>query len=313
MPIETIVSEKKVSILIPAYNVEQYIRMCLNSVINQTYGNLEIIVVNDGSTDSTPEIIDEFCNIDNRIISYSQKNSGLSATRNFLLTKFTGDYVFFLDSDDWLPLDSIEYLVNIIEVSEADMATGDIQRRENACSIDKEKRKQAIYSGKRFAEKMLQPAGYFCYACGRLFTAEGIVGASFPTKYVFEDIFTMPKLVAQCDKVVRTSRCIYYYRKNPSSISRRKFSRKATDEMDGYISAYHLGYELTDFILARNSIVFFLTKYYWYSLKVIFNGLGIGEFRQKYRKYVGWFWKQLLKGDFIENRALLENRLEPWR
>ena len=252
MSAKTIDWERKVSVLIPAYNVEQYIRMCLNSVINQTYGNLEIIVVNDGSTDSTPEIIDEFCRTDNRIIVYNQKNSGLSATRNLLLTKFTGDYVFFLDSDDWLPLDSIEYLVRIIEETGADMATGDNRRTVCTEHIDSKERKKTIYSGIEFVEKMLQPAGFFCYAWGRLFTAERINGLFFPDEYVFEDIFSMPRIVAKCDKVVRTDRCIYYYRKNPTSISRRRFSRKATDEMDGYISAYCLGHEVKDFILARN-------------------------------------------------------------
>ncbi len=313
MSAKTIDLERKVSILIPAYNVEQYIGMCLNSVVNQTYSNLEIIVVNDGSTDRTPEIIDDFCKVDNRILAFEQVNSGLSATRNFLLSKFTGDYVFFLDSDDWLPLDSIEYLVRIIEVTGADMATGENQRTECTEHIGSKESKETIYSGMKFVEKMLQPAGFFCYAWGRLFVAERVNGLFFPPEYVFEDIFSMPRIVAKCDKVVRTDRCIYYYRKNPSSISRRRFSRKATDEMDGYVSAYHLAKELNDFILARNSIIFFLTKYYWYSLKVLFHGLGIGEFREKYRKYVGWFWKQLLKRDFLENELLKKNTLKPWR
>lgn len=313
MPIETIVSEKKVSILIPAYNAERYIGICLESVLNQTYGNLEIIVMNDGSTDNTATILESYACADARIKVFNCINSGVSKARNFLLANFTGDYVCFLDSDDLLPDDSIEKLVSILEENGADMATGAFYRKENKLARKKQVSKVITYSGKEFVEKMLQPAGFFCYPCGRLFVASKISGLTFPTDYFFEDVFSMPKIVMKCEKVVRTNQPIYFYRKNPTSTTRRKFSRMATDEMDGYVSCFKLGFDEDDFILARNSIVFFLTKYYWYSLKVMFNGLGIGEFRQKYRKYVGWFWKQLFKGDFIENRALFENRLEPWR
>ena len=312
---DSIILEKprKVSILIPAYNAEQYIAMCLNSVVNQTYDNLEILVVNDGSTDNTAAILESYARADARIKVFNCTNSGVSKARNLLLANFTGDYVCFLDSDDLLPDDSIGKLVSILEENRADMATGAYYRKKGKKTKKSNPGKVTTFSGRTFTDKMLRPAGFFCYPWGRLFVAAKITGLSFPTDYFFEDVFSMPKIVMKCEKVVRTNQYIYFYRKNPTSTTRRTFSRMATDEMDGYVSCFKLGFDEDDFILARNSIVFFLTKYYWYSLKVIFNGLGIGEFRQKYRKYVGWFWKQLLKGDFIEDRALLENRLEPWR
>ena len=91
-----------ISIIIPAYNVEKYISLCLDSVIQQTYDNLNIIVVDDGSIDSTPRIIDEYAAKDKRIVAIHKKNGGLSDARNAGLERAIGNYLMFLDSDDWL-------------------------------------------------------------------------------------------------------------------------------------------------------------------------------------------------------------------
>ena len=92
----------KISIIIPAYNVEKYIDKCITSVINQTYDNIEAIIVNDGSTDNTALIIEKYSEVDNRIIVVNKENSGVSDSRNIGIENITGDYAFFLDSDDWI-------------------------------------------------------------------------------------------------------------------------------------------------------------------------------------------------------------------
>lgn len=96
-----------ISVVIPIYNVERYLCECINSVINQTYRDLEIILVDDGSTDSSPIICDEYVNIDDRITVYHKTNGGLSNARNFGFQHSCGDYVYFLDSDDYLETDAI--------------------------------------------------------------------------------------------------------------------------------------------------------------------------------------------------------------
>lgn len=101
----------KISVIIPAYNVEKYIEQCLRSIMNQTYKNLEIIVVNDGSTDETGDIIKKLAEEDNRIFFIDQENQGVSASRNNALAKVDSDFVMFVDSDDWLDLDACEYLI----------------------------------------------------------------------------------------------------------------------------------------------------------------------------------------------------------
>lgn len=111
----------KISIIIPAYNVEAYIEKCINSVINQTYDDIEVIIINDGSTDNTAEIIEKYSKIDNRIKIVNKYNSGVSDSRNVGIEMFTGDYVFFLDSDDWVEKDYIIKAVDVLEKNNIDI------------------------------------------------------------------------------------------------------------------------------------------------------------------------------------------------
>lgn len=110
----------KVSVIIPIYNVETYLEKCIDSIINQTLENIEIILVNDGSTDSSLSIAKKFSQKDKRIFLISQKNAGLSAARNIGLSLAKGEYIFFLDSDDWIEPDTLEILYMNISKSKSD-------------------------------------------------------------------------------------------------------------------------------------------------------------------------------------------------
>lgn len=110
----------KVSVIIPAYNVESYIEKCVRSVLEQTYSNLELIVVNDGSLDKTAHIIDEISRQDSRFVVVHKNNGGVSAARNSGLSLCTGDYVVFVDGDDYLASDYIEYMLSLVEQTGAD-------------------------------------------------------------------------------------------------------------------------------------------------------------------------------------------------
>ena len=107
---------EKISIIIPVYNVEKYLKTCLDSVINQTYQNLEIILVNDGSTDNSGKICEEYKRTNSRIILIHKKNEGLSAARNTGLGIATGEYISFLDSDDYISNDMLETLYNSLQI-----------------------------------------------------------------------------------------------------------------------------------------------------------------------------------------------------
>ncbi len=111
----------KISIIIPAYNAERYIKYCLESLINQTYKNLEIIVVNDGSTDSTAEIIKEYQKKDDRIVLVNTKNHGVSHARNIGIERATGEYIGFVDSDDWIEQTMYEEMIGLIKTKKCDI------------------------------------------------------------------------------------------------------------------------------------------------------------------------------------------------
>jgi glycosyltransferase involved in cell wall biosynthesis len=115
-----------VSIIIPAYNVEKYLVKCLDSVVTQTYKSIEIIVVNDGSTDNTPSIVESYSEIDNRIIIIGQENQGLSVARNVGLNASHGDYIYFLDADDFISKSAIENSLDFAEKNKLDIVEGRI-------------------------------------------------------------------------------------------------------------------------------------------------------------------------------------------
>ncbi len=101
-----------ITVIIPVYNTEEYLRSCLDSIINQTYRNLEILVIDDGSTDLSPAICDTYAELDSRVQVIHKENQGVSASRNLGIEMATGDYISFIDSDDWLESESYEHLIS---------------------------------------------------------------------------------------------------------------------------------------------------------------------------------------------------------
>ena len=114
------IREKLITVIVPVYNVESYLKHCMETIINQTYINLEIILIDDGSTDSSGFLCDEIASSDERIVVLHKKNGGLSDARNVAIDLAKGEYITFVDSDDYLPLDSIEYLYNLMKKYNAD-------------------------------------------------------------------------------------------------------------------------------------------------------------------------------------------------
>lgn len=120
-----------VSVIIPVYNAERFLKECIQSVCNQTYRNLEILIINDGSSDDTHSIIDEYANIDSRIRSFSKVNSGPSDTRNTGLETATGDYVSFVDADDWIAVNMIESMVREMNEKKSDLVVCEVNQFSN--------------------------------------------------------------------------------------------------------------------------------------------------------------------------------------
>ena len=115
---------EKISVIVPVYMSELYLEKCLDSIVQQTYQNLEIILINDGSTDGSAAICQRYQNQDERVKVYHKRNGGVSSSRNRALEVVTGDYIVFVDNDDWLELDHIQNLYDLLKKTDADIAIG---------------------------------------------------------------------------------------------------------------------------------------------------------------------------------------------
>ena len=224
----------KISIIIPVYNVEKYIERCLDSVITQSYVNLEIILVDDGSTDKSGEICDRYAVRDNRIKVLHIKNSGRGEARNIGLTKAEGQYIGFVDSDDWIERDLYKCLIEKIEEAEADISVCAYYER-----FDNNKNEKMLYgndfvcTGKEalhYTMSNMNGAYWFNIAIwNKLYKRDVIENIRFRGRE-YEDIMYNAEVLYNASNVTYASKCLYDYRlSRKGSIITEGFQRKTIE------------------------------------------------------------------------------------
>lgn len=228
-----------ISIIIPVYNVENYLRSCLDSVLSQTYKDFEVLMVNDGSTDSSGAICQDFAERDSRFHYFEKENGGLSDARNYGLERAKGHYITFLDSDDFLFEDYLENLYHASRLSNSDITIGGYCRfgdsnfyfyndRFKSDSLVEFKDFQAI----QYLDSMLDVTFItFSTAWGKLFKRELFSELRFPYGKYAEDQFLIWKLYMKADKIYVFNGASYVYRMNPSGLS-NIFTLKHLDYID---------------------------------------------------------------------------------
>ena len=218
-----------ISIIVPVYNVERYLRKCVDSLMCQTYENIEIILVDDGSTDSSGDICDEYERVDGRIVVIHKTNGGLSDSRNTALKEAKGKYVGFVDSDDWFHPDMFAKLINACKRGNAEIAVCGMIRaykdkeeafvpRTNAC-LSRTEAITELFKGEMFGDQ----------ACTKLYERELFNGVEYPKGRSFEDIFTTYKLFFKADNVAVIEDALYYYRQRGGSITKASFNQGKKD------------------------------------------------------------------------------------
>ena len=248
---------EKITVIVPVYNVENYLEKCLDSLINQTYKNLEIIVINDGSTDNSGEICQEYAQKDNRIVYIEKENGGLSDARNVGLDKMTGSYVTFIDSDDWIEQDYIETLYKKIVEYQADIAVGNYY----SYNEDEETYYFHIY-GNSYYEKVYDNISIFenlyesqemksfalISAWGKLYKAKLFDYLRFDKGKLGEDGYFNQKMYLSVNKVVYLNKGLYAYRQRSGSITKtwtEKWMHALVDAMSERITLLaNMGYPL---------------------------------------------------------------------
>lgn len=224
---------RKISVIIPVYNVEKYLIDCLESVVSQTYKNLEIIIVNDGSTDCSGDISDEYEKKDERIRVVHQKNMGLSGARNTGIDMATGEYITFLDSDDYLEIDILEKLVKILEKNKSDIAVAGINFCDEQGKTLYEQKSKGIkkYVGKNQLYNLLTSNEINTMAWGKLYRISLFKDLRYPLHKYHEDVFLTYKLLDQSKSTIVIPDIGVHYRQVKTSIVHSTFCLKHLDSI----------------------------------------------------------------------------------
>lgn len=235
--------EKKISIIVPVYNVEDYIEDCLYSLLNQTFKNIEIILINDGSTDSSGEICDKFARNYSNIKVVHKENGGLSDARNKGLDIATGDYIGFVDSDDIISQNMYETLYNLCNKYNADVVSCGIYTfREDKFNLCNDTNENISLERCYYNEDIIKAnyRGEFSSvsSCNKLYRKELFGNIRFPKGRVYEDVSTTYKIYLKSNLVVETDDQLYFYRNRDGSITHRKFSEKRFDIVPMYKEQY---------------------------------------------------------------------------
>ena len=211
-----------VSVLVPVYNVENYIRECLDSIVKQTYKFLQVVIINDGSTDSSGKICQEYADKYSFVEFYSQSNAGVAVTRNRLLEKVKGDYFLFIDSDDWIEKDMIDFLVG--KALEHDI---DIITCENIRNINNEilHYREQILNKEEFIQKFLFHKELNGSLWNKLIKSKVAEDVHFEPGISYgEDAFFFWQCLQKTNSMMMTNKQCYHYRRNQQRLSRQKWT-----------------------------------------------------------------------------------------
>ncbi|WP_424475223.1 glycosyltransferase family 2 protein [Oceanobacillus kimchii] len=231
--------DELISIIIPVYNVEQYIHRCVDSVISQTYKKLEIILVNDGSTDNSGVICNEYKSKDSRISVIHKTNGGLSDARNKGIDQASGRLITFLDSDDWVEMNYIEHLYWLLQSNESDISICEFMKvSSNDIIIQDNQFKVKNYSKlESLRELATKRSVNFTVAWGKLYKAYLFKDIRYPFGKIHEDEFTTYKLLFKSEKIsFSDSKLLYYWQRDDSIMANNNFNPKHTlDKIDAFL------------------------------------------------------------------------------
>lgn len=228
------------SIIVPIYNSEEYLHRCIESCLNQTFCDIEVILVNDGSTDASEAICQEFAKNDSRIVYIKKEHDGPSGARNYGLKKATGDYIVFLDSDDFLSLDACEQFHKIIRRKRADVICGTILEEQNG-NTSRLTSSQDGYgkqiSGSGYLKHELNKRTYRAMACTNVYRRGFIIKNNlfFMKGIVHEDAEWTPRMFLKAKMVIDTNNEFYHYIIREGSITRNKNFRKNYESVGAFV------------------------------------------------------------------------------
>lgn len=275
-----------ISVIVPIYNVERYLCCCLDSIVKQTYKNIEVILVDDGSPDSCPQICDRYAKIDGRIKVVHQQNGGLAHARNVGIANSRGEYVTFVDSDDVVALNYVECLFQSVCESGADISIATFHTFENDCDLSDcnasienftdVSKKEAI---RRYSSINANVSMPFISACNKLYNKRLFEKILFPKGKLYEDAFTTYKLIDNAKKIIFTSSKLYFYRINPNSILGQAFKEKHLEMVEAFHSGMNYFNEKNEKDLSDMFVPPLLMRdiYCWWETKTVLKNVFLSQ------------------------------------
>lgn len=229
----------KISVIVPVFNVERYLGKCIDSVLMQTFTDFELILVDDGSTDSSGAICDEYAEKDSRIKVIHKENGGLSSARNAGIDKASGSYLCFVDSDDTVNLYMLYYLILFAEKERADITEclfDKVYEGEESVGHTSKAEKTDEKCGEAAVVALYDGTGFSPVAWNKLYSARLFKDLKYPEGVTFEDSYLTPRLFYIADKVVRINYHGYNYLQRSGSITKTESELKNTDKIKVYLS-----------------------------------------------------------------------------
>lgn len=219
-----------ISIVVPVYNVAPFLEKCLNSILYQTYENIEIIVVDDGSTDGCGKICDSYSEKYDKITVIHKENGGLSDARNKGIAHAKGEYIIFVDSDDVVAPDMVMYLYTLIKKYNGDIGICDpVHCFQTKDIMFSKATKEVVFQKEEAIAEMLYQRSFLTSAWGKIFPKNYFDKITFPVGMLFEDSAIMYKLFDEATRIVYGNAALYAYIHRENSITTRKFSDKDCD------------------------------------------------------------------------------------
>ena len=228
-----------ISIIVPIYNTSEYLEKCLNSILNQTIKEIEVICINDGSTDISLEILKKYQKKDNRIIIINQTNKGVSAARNAGLDIAKGKYIGFVDSDDYITPDMYKEMYNKIIKYQTDIVVCNYYTdKNNSISIRSNKKDYIIKTKSKYIKELLEDDNIQNYVWSRLYKKELFSKVRFREGRLLEDIYLSIELIDKIKTAYYISKPLYYYRNRNNSITNINNVETINDAIFSYYERY---------------------------------------------------------------------------
>lgn len=299
----------KVTVIVPIYKVEKELPRCLNSIINQTYKNLEIILVDDGSPDKCGEICENYAKGDSRIKVIHKKNGGLSSARNAGLEIASGEYVCFIDSDDYIAENFVEELYTASDKNDADISQcGYLQfSGEETFHIQEMERKFKILKGEELIHSIYTEGIPAVVICNKLFKRELFKNIRFPDGKIHEDEAVIHELYYVAKKKIVINLPLYYYVSRNDSITKSKIDIKRLDTFDALEGRYYffVNKEKPDLFMNK-CIVIEIFSYFMH-----YYALNKSYFvdKKKFLTHLNAWFKKIRQDIFLKEKMRLDRKI----